>query len=65
MLDPDPLDNRLLTLREAAERLTVSERTVRTLIASGQLRRLRIGRTVRIDPSDLRALIARLKEPRK
>lgn len=65
MLDPDPVDNRLITLREAAERLAVSERTVRTLIAGGQLRRLRIGRAVRIDPSDLCAFIARLKEQRK
>jgi excisionase family DNA binding protein len=37
----------LLTVEQVAGRLTVSERTVRRLISSGQLKTVRIGRAVR------------------
>ncbi|MCH7870466.1 MAG: helix-turn-helix domain-containing protein [Planctomycetes bacterium] len=49
---------RLLTVREVAERLRVSVRTVWTLIARGSLRPTRIGRCVRIQPAELERLLA-------
>lgn len=51
----------LVTLREAASRLSICERSVRNLIASGRLRRVRIGRAVRIDLRDLAAFVERAK----
>jgi excisionase family DNA binding protein len=44
----------LLTVRVAAARLEVSEKTVRRLIQSGQLPALRIGHSLRISEDDLR-----------
>lgn len=61
MSDADPIDKRLLTLRETAERLALSERMVRSLIAANRLRRVQIGRAVRIDPVDLRAFVEKSK----
>ncbi len=37
------------TVRDAAMRLRVSQATIRRLIASGRLRAMRVGRSVRID----------------
>lgn len=51
----------LLTLRETAERLALSERMIRSLIAAKRLRRVQIGRAVRIDPVDLRAFVEKSK----
>ncbi|HMN96930.1 MAG TPA: helix-turn-helix domain-containing protein [Phycisphaerales bacterium] len=51
----------LLTYREAAKVLGVTERTVWTLVAGGVLPAVRFGRSVRIDPADLRAFIERSK----
>jgi putative molybdopterin biosynthesis protein len=44
---------RLLRPDEAAERLAVSRKTVYRLIDRGELRAVHVGRSVRIDPSDL------------
>ena len=44
---------RLLTVREVAERLHVHPITVRRLIASGRLAAVRIGRAVRVREADL------------
>lgn len=45
-----------LTLEQAAERLAVSPRTIRRLVASGHVRAYRIGgRLLRIDPASLEA----------
>ena len=44
---------RLLTYRQAAKILQVSDRSVWTLVKSGELKSARIGRCVRIDPRDL------------
>jgi len=44
---------RLLTLREVADYLAVSERTVRRLIAADDLPCLRIGSQIRFDPATL------------
>jgi excisionase family DNA binding protein len=48
-------DRPLLTVREAAARLRVSEKTVRRLIGAEILPALRIGGSIRVDPDQLRA----------
>jgi excisionase family DNA binding protein len=54
--------NTLLTKAEAADQLNVSERTVDTLIACGDLQPVRIRGCVRIHPKTLRAFIRRNAE---
>lgn len=51
----------LLTYREAAKVLGVTDRTVWTLVDAGVLPAVRFGRSVGIDPEDLRAFIERAK----
>ena len=51
----------LLTYKQAAEILQVSDRTVWQLVKDGQLRAVRFGRTVRIDRQDLDAFIEAAK----
>ncbi len=51
----------LLTYREAATVLGVTPRTVWTLVQAGTLPAARFGRSVRIDPADLRRFIDRAK----
>ena len=58
---PVPAVEALLTYKRAAEVLGVTERTVWTLVDSGDLPAVRFGRSVRIDPADLRAYIDRCK----
>lgn len=53
----------LLTLRQAAETLQVSIRSVRRLLDAGALPAVRVGRLVRIAPDDLAALIHTHKAP--
>lgn len=48
----------LITAREAADLLSISERTLWQLTNDGRLPAVRFGRTVRYDPADLRAFIA-------
>jgi excisionase family DNA binding protein len=48
----------LLTVAQAATILSVSQRTVRRLIASGTIRGIRIGRLVRLRPRDMEQCIA-------
>jgi excisionase family DNA binding protein len=48
-----------LTYRQVADSLQVSERTVWSLVQSGQLRAVRIGRSVRIAVDELRAYLDR------
>jgi excisionase family DNA binding protein len=43
----------LLTVWQTAERLTVSEKTVRRLISSGNLPALRVGAQLRVDADEL------------
>lgn len=51
-----------LTVRDVAERLKVSQRTVRRWIDQGYLQAIKIGRTVRISEEELSSLrFARLK----
>jgi excisionase family DNA binding protein len=51
----------LFTYREAATVLGVTPRTVWTLVQAGTLPAVRFGRSVRIDPADLRRFIDRAK----
>ncbi len=53
----------LLTYRQAADILGVTERTIWTLVDQGKLPAVRFGRSVRIDPTDLRSLINSAKRP--
>jgi excisionase family DNA binding protein len=46
-------ESTLLSLREVAGKLAVSEKTVRRFIDSGQLPALRVGRQLRVDPEEL------------
>lgn len=51
------MPERLLTTEAAAERLSISERTLRREIAAGRLSVVRIGRSVRICPDDIARFI--------
>jgi excisionase family DNA binding protein len=52
----------LLTPREAAAALAISERTLWTLTDTGAVPCVRVGRAVRYAPADLENYIARLRE---
>jgi excisionase family DNA binding protein len=54
---PDTLTALLLTKAETARLLAISERKLDYLTAAGEIRRLKIGNSVRYDPVDLRAWI--------
>ena len=64
-MNVDGVCNLLLTPRETAEVLRISERTLWGLTASGQIPSLRIGRSVRYDINDLRDWIDERKGVRK
>lgn len=49
----------LLTLEHAAQRLSISPRTVRRLIDRGELAPIRIGRSLRLSADELRAYVDR------
>lgn len=51
----------LLTVREAADVLKISERTLWTLTNSGEVPSVRVGRSVRYDQNDLTEWIASCK----
>ncbi len=56
----------LMTAREAAKLLNISERTLYARTADGSIAVVRIGnRGIRYDPADLRAWIARAKNSEK
>lgn len=46
-----------LTVRDVAQRLTISEQGVRDLLQRGHLRGYQVGRRWRVEPEDLRAFI--------
>jgi excisionase family DNA binding protein len=54
---PIVLARPLLSVRAVASKLSVSEKTVRRLIESGQLPAVRVGGQVRIDPAELEAFV--------
>ena len=47
----------LFTVRQAADRISMSTRYVRRLIAERRIVFYRLGRSIRIDPADLTALV--------
>lgn len=49
---------KLLTVHQAAEMLSVCDKTVRRLITSEALRSLRVGRAIRISEDDLNLYLA-------
>jgi len=53
----------LLTYREAAEALAVSEATVKRLVRSGALRTVKVASSPRIAPDELVAYVERLRLP--
>ena len=55
----------LLTVRQAAKVLSISERTLWSLTASGEIPAVRFGRSVRYDRIDLRRWIERAKNSEK
>ncbi len=55
------IDRLLLTAREAARILSISERTLFTWTKRGEIQCVRIGRAVRYDPTDLKRWIQKRK----
>lgn len=53
---------RLLTAKEAAEMLSLSERTIQRYLKSGELTFIRLGRSVRIELKDLEEFVERGKK---
>lgn len=53
MRDPRSHPPRLLTVREAADQLSLAERTIRRMIETGQLPAVRLGRNIRIRQEDV------------
>lgn len=49
----------LLRTREVAERLSVTGRTVRAMIARGDLAAVRVGRLLRVTPESVEAFLKR------
>jgi excisionase family DNA binding protein len=50
---------KLLTVRDTAKQLALAPKTVRTLIKTGPLRGIRIGREWRVDQDDLDLFVRR------
>ena len=59
---PDESVRLLVDVREAAKRLSVSKRTIQSLLYSGQLRGVKVGRCRRIALSELEAFVERLRD---
>lgn len=64
-IDEQIIKPMLLTARQAAKTLTISERKLWTLTRQGKIPVVRIDRCVRYDLADLRAWINRIKIPEK
>ena len=58
---PLAADDEFLTVGDVAERLRVHPQTVRSWIARGELRAIKIGRTVRIRRSDFEEALERAR----
>jgi excisionase family DNA binding protein len=59
---PDETARLLVDVAEAAKRLSVSKRTVQSLVFSGQLASVKVGRCRRIPVSELTAYVERLRD---
>lgn len=53
---------RLMRYREAAAYIGISERSLWSMVASGEIRAVRRGRSVRIDVDDLNRWIRKMKK---
>jgi excisionase family DNA binding protein len=64
MNDPtlDPQRDRLLSTHDVRKLLNCSRNTVDRMVATGKLRRLKLGRAVRFHPDDVRQLIEELRK---
>ena len=60
---PVPADEEFLTVGDVADRLRVHAQTVRAWIARGDLRAIRIGRTVRVRQTDFQEMLERARIP--
>lgn len=49
---------RMLSVQQVAAELGVQDAVVRNMIATGELRAVRVGRLIRIDPADLDAALS-------
>ena len=58
---PVPTEQECLTVGEVAQRLRVHPQTVRAWIARGDLRAIKIGRTVRITQRDFQQMLERAR----
>ncbi len=58
-----PLQEKLLTPLEVAQRLSISKSKVYQLLQKGVIPVVRIGRSTRVDPIDLSVFIDRCKTP--
>ena len=58
----DPQRDRQLSTHDVRELLNCSRKTVDRLIATGKLRRRKLGRAVRFHPDDVRQLSAELRK---
>ncbi len=61
MTENNPIIEQLLSYQQAGQILGVSARTIWSLVDSGDLPVVRFGRSVRVDPADLRAFIEKAK----
>jgi excisionase family DNA binding protein len=59
---PDDAARLLVDIGEAAKRLSVSKRTIASLVFSGQLASVKLGRCRRIAVSELEAYVERLRD---
>ena len=58
-----PTAPRLLTIKDVAERLQMSSRTIHRLVANGDITVIRIGRSVRISEKALKAFLTEDDKP--
>jgi excisionase family DNA binding protein len=59
----EPWPNRLLTVADVAEALSVSKATVYALVERGELAHVRISNAIRVAPSDFEAFIGGQRKP--
>lgn len=59
---PDITYRPLLTLQDVAGLLRIHERTIRRLVAARRMPCVRLGRTLRFDPSDIERWVSARKE---
>jgi excisionase family DNA binding protein len=62
---PVPADEEFLTVGDVTDRLRVHPQAVRAWIARGDLRAIRIGRTVRVRQTDFQDMLERGRIPRR